>query len=91
LSSSVEVKEIATPLNDGEIYWHYKGAIYGWSQVLSQSSYKRLGNVTPIRNLFLASGWTIPGGGICSSMLSGMSTAKIILRKNLSLGRHYAT
>jgi phytoene dehydrogenase-like protein len=56
----------------------YKGAVYGWSQKLSQSGIKRLSQKTKIDNLYLASAWTYPGGGIVGVSYAGEQVARKI-------------
>jgi len=62
-----------------------KGAIYGWSQIVSQSGISRLRFKTPVKNLYLASAWTWTGGGISSVMNAGYLVAKSILKGKLKI------
>ena len=82
LSSYIERKEIVTPLTMERYTNNYKGAIFGFSQVVNQSGLFRISSDTPIRNLYLASAWTIPGGGMSAVMHAGERVAEKILRKN---------
>jgi len=82
LSSYVEVIEIATPRTMEKYIGSSNGAIYGWSQTVSQSVTKRLKQNTPIKNLYLAGAWTQPGGGIKGVMQSGIKIANKILGKH---------
>lgn len=81
LSSNIEKIEIATPLTMERYTGNYKGAIYGWSQIISQSGINRLKNSTPISNLYLASAWTRMGGGVSMVTAAGAIAAKRILSK----------
>ncbi len=81
LSSCIEQMVVATPLTMERYTGNYKGAIYGWSQIVSQSGINRLDLKTPIKNLYLASGWTRPGGGITGVVYCGDRVAEKILRK----------
>jgi len=80
LSSYVEHIETATPLTMERYTGNYKGAVYGWSQIVSQSGINRQPKETPIRNLYLASAWTRIGGGIFPVMYAGECAAMKILR-----------
>ena len=81
LSSYIEVIEVATPCTMERYIGSSNGAIYGWSQTVSQSVTKRLKQSTPIENLYLAGAWTQPGGGIKGVMQSGIKVANKILSK----------
>jgi len=81
LSSYIETIEIATPLTMERYTGNYKGAIYGWSQVISQSGLDRLRAQTPIKNLYLSGAWTRPGGGMAAVMLSGKQIADRLLKR----------
>jgi len=80
LSSYIEKKEIATPLTMERYTGNSKGAVYGWSQILSQSTLKRMGSKTFLKNLYLASAWTRPGGGMVGAMYAGEKTAEQLLK-----------
>ncbi|MDD4910189.1 MAG: NAD(P)/FAD-dependent oxidoreductase [Candidatus Omnitrophica bacterium] len=82
LSSYIEKVEVATPVTMERYTGNYKGAVYGWSQVVSQSGMNRLDNRTPIRNLYLASAWTRMGGGVSMVLYAGEQAAEAILNKN---------
>ena len=81
LTNYIKIKEIATPLTMERYTGNYKGAIYGWSQELSQSGVKRLRQITKINNLYLASAWSFPGGGIAGVLYGGEQVARKILNK----------
>jgi all-trans-retinol 13,14-reductase len=72
LSKAIEVKEIGTPLTNVRYTRNYRGAIYGWDQTLDNSGLRRAGHSTPIRNLYLSSAWTQPGGGYGGVLVSGV-------------------
>lgn len=82
LSSYIEVIETATPLTMERYTGNYKGAIYGWNQIVSQSGSNRLKNKTPINNLYLVGAWTQPGSGIKGVMQSAMIVSNKILERN---------
>jgi len=81
LSLCIEKIEMATPLTMERYTGNSKGAIYGWSQIPSQSGIRRQNFKTPIKNLYLASAWTWIGGGISTVVNSGYLVAKHILIK----------
>lgn len=72
LRKSIEVKEIGTPLTNVRYTKNYRGAIYGWDQTLDNCIPRRLPHKTPIQNLYLAGGWTQPGGGYGAVIPSGL-------------------
>ncbi|TEU04057.1 MAG: NAD(P)/FAD-dependent oxidoreductase [Candidatus Aminicenantes bacterium] len=72
LRKAIEVKEIGTPLTNVRYTKNYRGAIYGWDQTLDNSIPRRLPHKTPIQNLYLAGGWTQPGGGYAAVIPSGL-------------------
>ncbi|MBI5056889.1 MAG: NAD(P)/FAD-dependent oxidoreductase [Nitrospirae bacterium] len=81
LSAYIERIETASPLTMERYTGSYKGAIYGWSQLVSQSGSNRLKQNTPIDHLYLSGAWTQPGSGIKGVMRSGMNTAHRILKE----------
>ncbi len=72
LAQAIEVKEIATPLTNVRFTSNYRGAIYGWDQTVANSMPRRLGQTTPIKNLYLSGAWTQPGGGYGACLPSGL-------------------
>jgi prolycopene isomerase len=87
LYRNISFINVSTPLTLERYTGNQKGATYGFSQIVSQSGIKRLPQVTPVKNLYLSSAWTQPGGGICGVMLSGMQVSGIILKKNFYVER----
>lgn len=79
LSNYIKKVEVATPITMEKYTGNYKGAVYGWSQKISQSGTRRLNQATKIDNLYLASAWTYPGGGVIGVSYAGEQTAKKIL------------
>lgn len=80
LSGNIEVMETATPLTMERFSSSPEGAIYGFAQTIPQSSINRLGQKTAARGLFLAGGWTRPGGGVHGCFVSAMEAADMALR-----------
>lgn len=81
LSKAIEVKEIGTPLTNVRYTSNYRGGIYGWDQTLDNSPPNRLPHTTPIKNLYLSSAWTNPGGGYGAVLGSGLECFGIIMRE----------
>jgi phytoene dehydrogenase-like protein len=71
LREHIEVIEVSTPITNMRYTGNIGGAIYGFDQYLSDSGLLRLRHSTPIKGLFFASAWTIPGGGYQPSIMSG--------------------
>ena len=80
LSSSIEIKEISTPLTMERYTGNYKGAIYGWENSIYQCGERRSFLTTPVKNLHLSSAWTYPGSGISGTMYAGFVAAKFIIQ-----------
>jgi all-trans-retinol 13,14-reductase len=80
LSKAIEVKEIGTPLTNARYTGHHQGAIYGWNQTVNNSGSTRVGNSTPITNLFLAGAWSKPGHGYGAVIPSGLMCAAEIMK-----------
>jgi all-trans-retinol 13,14-reductase len=72
LSKAIEIMEIGTPLTNMRYTGNYRGAVYGWDQTLDNSMPRRMPITTPIKNLYLASAWTQPGGGYGGVIASGL-------------------
>jgi len=72
LATSIEVKEIGTPLTNVRYTGNYRGAIYGWDQTVNNSGSNRVGHATPIKNLYLAGAWSRPGHGYGAVIPSGL-------------------
>lgn len=81
LRRAIEVREVATPLTNVRYTRNYRGAIYGWEQVLENSMPRRLPPKTPIGGLFLAGAWTQPGGGYSAVIRSGLQCFGEIMRE----------
>jgi prolycopene isomerase len=80
LSSYIEVVEAGTPLTMERYGSSPEGAIYGFAQTVAQSGLSRLGQKTKVKGLFLAGGWTFPGGGVHACYLSGLNAAELVLK-----------
>jgi phytoene dehydrogenase-like protein len=56
-------------------------ASMGWALTPRQVGPKRLAQETPVKNLFLSGHWTRPALGIIATVISGLQSARIILKK----------
>ena len=63
LRDHIEIVELATPLTMERFTSNAKGAIYGFSQNVSQAARHRFPIRSPIRGLAFVSAWSNPGGG----------------------------
>ena len=79
IGKHIEVMEIGTPRTFERYTLHDKGAVYGFALTPEQSFNKRLKQKGPVRNLYLAGGWTFPGNGQSTAILSGYLAAQEIL------------
>lgn len=76
LKESIVYKFIATPATIERFTGNSKGSMCGWEMSVDQVQRHRLGNVTPIKNMFLVGHWTKPGCGIVSVATSGWKVSK---------------
>jgi prolycopene isomerase len=80
LSSMIEVMEAATPLTNIRYTRNPEGAIYGYEQCMDNAYMTRLEQRTPFKGLYLASGWTKPGGGYRPCLRSGADACKAVMK-----------
>lgn len=73
--------EAATPKTFERYTSNPDGAIYGFSQDISQVGPLRPQCKTSIKGLYLASAWTAPGGGMAPVSKAGYKAASEILKK----------
>lgn len=78
VSDYIVHKSFITPFALEKYTLNYKGACYGWSHTPEQFGMKRPHQKTPLKGLFLTGHWTIPGGGVTASMISGFMTRNIV-------------
>jgi prolycopene isomerase len=78
ISEHIVHKSFITPFALEKYTLNYKGACYGWLHTPEQFGMKRLQMKTPLNGLFLTGHWTVPGGGITASMISGFMTSNIV-------------
>jgi prolycopene isomerase len=80
LSKAIEVREVGTPLTNIRYTRHPRGAVYGWDQTVNNSGSTRVGHSTPIKNLYLAGGWSRPGHGYGAVIPSGLECFAEIMK-----------
>ncbi len=82
LSEHIEIMEVGSPRTMENYTSNPLGTIFGWDNIPEQSMLERLPQDTPIDNLYLAGAWTFPGGGQSPVLLSGLTAAKTILKRD---------
>jgi phytoene dehydrogenase-like protein len=80
IKDQIEYYEVGTPKTIERYTLNPKGTPYGFAQIPGQTSIKRIPNKSPIKNLYFASAWTMPGGGFTGAILSGWHCAEEILK-----------
>ena len=80
IKDQIEHYEVGTPKTIERYTLNPKGTPYGFAQIPSQASVRRMKNRSTLENLYFASAWTMPGGGFIGAILSGWSCAKEILK-----------
>lgn len=81
LSKHIEYQEFWSPRTIDKRVRSGEDASIGWALTPSQVGPKRLAQETPVKNLFLSGHWTRPALGIIGTVISGLQSARIILRK----------
>lgn len=76
----VEEYDAATPLTNIRFTGNCQGAIYGFEQALNNTFVNRIDNRTPVRNIYLASAWSSPGGGFAGALRAGQKAFRAIER-----------
>jgi prolycopene isomerase len=71
LSEHIEVMEVATPLTLKRYTGNFNGSLYGWAETVNQFTPMDRMTSVPIKNLYLSSAWTFPGGGQMSVIACG--------------------
>ncbi len=82
ISNYIELTDLATPVTMKRYTKNPDGAIYGFSNIASQSGINRFSNSTPIAGLYIAGAYTYPGPGFFSCILSGVNAAKLVLKNS---------
>lgn len=78
LRRHAEVVEVATPLTNMRYASTLGGSIYGFNQEPGSHTFWRTPLKGPLRGLYFAGAWTMPGGGFEPVMLSGEMAAGLV-------------
>lgn len=81
ITDAIEVIDVATPATYYRLNNLYKGSFEGFMPVPSALREKIDTKIAGIDNLYLAGQWVTPGGGIPPAIISGMDTAKQIIKE----------
>jgi len=79
ITEAIDYYEVGTSRTIARYTLNPKGSVYGFAQTPKQAGMFRIPNKSPIKNLYFASAWTMPGGGFTGAILSGWFCAKKIL------------
>lgn len=78
---NIQMYEVCTPITLKHFTCSPYGNVYGYAQTPEQAGIHRLPAKSPIRNLYFASAWAMPGGGYSGVIWGGWMCAQDILRK----------
>ncbi|MFC2099514.1 phytoene desaturase family protein [Candidatus Bipolaricaulota bacterium] len=83
-SDAIEVTDVATPLTFERYTANWKGTFMTW--MLSPEFQKKYGyvrkTVPGLKNLYIASMWTVPPGGLPGAAMAGREVAQILCTKD---------
>ena len=77
----LEVVVVATPHTMERYTSNPNGVIFGYKMTPTGHTVFRPRPDTPVNGLYLAGAWTFYGSGYISALLSGTSTARMIIEK----------
>lgn len=80
LSSMIQVMEAATPLTNLRFTRNPEGAIYGYPYSVDNAFINRMRNPTPVRGLYLSSGWGSNAGSYTGGIMSGKEVHRLIMK-----------
>jgi phytoene desaturase len=72
----------ATPHALERFTGNYRGASYGWESTPDQLASSRIKRETPVGGLYLAGAWTEEGPGALRVLVSGITTARVLLARD---------
>ncbi len=81
LSRSIEYREFCSPVKLDKYLMCGRDASLGWALTPKQIGFNRLAPVTPIKNLYLSGHWTAPAVGVAATVIAGLKTASMILKR----------
>ena len=79
LSEHIEVMSVSTPLTLKRFSGNTDGAFFGWATNVKQYSPMDRLTKLPIKNLYLSSAWSFPGGGQTSTIAGGYRVAQKLI------------
>lgn len=80
LSSMIQVMEAATPLTNLRFTRNPEGAIYGYPYSVDNAFINRMRNPTPIKGLYLSSGWGSNAGSYTGGIMNGREVHRLIMK-----------
>ena len=80
LSSMINVMESSTPLTNMRFTKNPEGAIYGYPCSVDNCFTTRIKNATPIKGLYLSSGWGKYSGSYTGGIMNGRDTFRQIMK-----------
>lgn len=81
LSSMIQVMEAATPLTNMRFTKNPRGAIYGYPPTIDNAYMNRIKNSTPIKGLYLSSGWGNNSGSYSGGIMNGREVYRLIMKE----------
>lgn len=81
ISDAIVYKELATAKTVQRYTLNPGGAVYGFAQIPSQAGPLRQQVKGPLKDLFISSVWTLPGGGFSGAMLAGRNCFETVLKR----------
>lgn len=81
LSSMIQVMEAATPLTNVRFTKNPEGAIYGYPSSVDNAYMNRVKNTTPIKGLYLSSGWGSHSGSYTGGIMNGREVYRLIMKE----------
>jgi phytoene dehydrogenase-like protein len=80
IKNEIECYEVGTPKTIRRYTLNPAGTAYGYAQTPGQAGIFRPHVKSPVKNLYFASAWSVPGGGFTGAILSGWFCANAVLR-----------
>jgi phytoene dehydrogenase-like protein len=77
----IEIYEVGTPRTICNYTGNPLGAAYGFAQIPGQAIMQRPNHKTPIKNLYISSAYSIPGGGFSGTIVGGAICASKIIKE----------
>lgn len=81
IKDAVDYYEVGTAKTIKRYTMNPGGSVYGFAMTPGQAGKNRFSQESPIDNLYFASAWTEPGGGVGAVLASGYMVANKVLKK----------